>query len=226
MLIEWCGNSYFVLHSNKGVVIALDPHDGGSLGLPKCKREADYILITHNHFDHNAVEEASSKNTKEIVRWKTGEFILTSDINVAGYKFYHDKAGGSLRGSVVAYKIFIDNLTITHMSDIGHIPPESSLKPIKESDILILPVGGVTTIDALEAWKLIELLRPKMAIPDHFWIPGMTVPYDPLEKFLSISKARRLRIEKGSLNISQSSLPEKTSIVIFEETASGARTSL
>ena len=222
MLIEWCGNSYFIFHSEKGVVLAIDPHDGGSLGLPKCRRDADYVLVTHNHFDHNAVDEAKGKRTREVLLWRTGEVNL-GNIKVTGYRFYHDKAGGSLRGSVVSYKVLIDGMKLIHMSDIGHIPPEASLEPLKNSDVLIIPVGGVTTIDAAEACKLIEILKSKVVIPAHFWMPGMTVPYDPLDRFLSISKARRLRVDGGSLKLTKDFLPERTTVVIFEKTATGAK---
>jgi L-ascorbate metabolism protein UlaG (beta-lactamase superfamily) len=223
MILEWCGNSYVVLRLSDGKTIAIDPHDGGSLGLPKCRREADYILVTHNHFDHNAIEVAMARRTR-VVRWRTGEFNLEGDVKVQGYRYYHDKAGGSLRGDVVAYKIVTENMTLGHLSDIGHIPPEEALSPFKDIDVLMVPVGGVTTVDAHEAWKLIEMLKPKLVIPLHFWMPGMTVPYDPLDRFLSISRARRLRVEEGRLEVNKDLLPEKTTIVVFERTATGART--
>jgi hypothetical protein len=38
---------------------------------------------------------------------------------------------------------------------------------------------------------------------------------DPLDKFLEVSKARRLRLESNKLEISRSMLPEKTTIIVF-----------
>ncbi len=220
--LEWCGNSYVILSFDNGIKIAIDPHDGGSIGLPQCRRETDYVLVTHNHFDHNAVEMASGNRTA-VIRWRTGEFDV-GGVRVEGYTFYHDKAGGSLRGTVTAYKIYREGISIVHLSDIGHIPPKEALKPFENVDVLLIPVGGVITIDAYEACKIISTIKPKLVIPIHFWMPGMTLPLDPLEIFLSVSKLRRLRIDKGYLNIDEISIPERTSVIIFERTVTGART--
>jgi L-ascorbate metabolism protein UlaG (beta-lactamase superfamily) len=81
------------------------------------------VLVTHNHFDHNAVEVASGPSTK-VVKWRAGE-VLDAPL-IRGFKFYHDKASGRLRGTVVAYLIEVDGVRILHLSDIGHIPPKEA----------------------------------------------------------------------------------------------------
>jgi L-ascorbate metabolism protein UlaG (beta-lactamase superfamily) len=218
--IEWCGHSYIILKLENGMVIAIDPHDGGSVGLPKCEVKANYTLITHDHYDHNAAEVSGGK----VIKKKIGEFRLGGEVIVRGYKFYHDKASGKLRGDTAAYLIEIGDLRIAHMGDLGHVPPPGMLKPFEAVDLLALPVGGTYTIDAFEATAIIEMLKPKLVLPIHYWIPGMILPLDPLDRLLNITKARRVRIEEGVIELEGPPPGEgKPSIVIPERTVSGAR---
>ncbi len=216
--VEWCGHSYLVVKVEGGPVIALDPHDGGSIGLPECRVNADYTLITHTHFDHNAKEMSGGT----VIVKRLGEFRV-GDVKVAGYKFYHDKASGALRGDTAAYIIEVDGIRIAHMGDIGHVPPIGMLTPFEGVDILALPVGGVYTIDALEANTIVELVKPKLVIPLHFWMPGVTLPLDTLDRFLNTSKSRRLRLEKAVVELEGPPSVERTTIIIPSKTVSGAR---
>lgn len=210
--IKWCYHSYFIVESS-GLRIALDPHDGGSLGLSTCYTDADIVLITHDHYDHNAVEVASGKDSI-IVRWREGLQSLRG-VSVEGLKFYHDKAGGRLRGETIAYKILLEDLTIAHLGDIGHMPSEKDKTKLAQVDILMIPVGGVYTIGHLEAWSLVSELKPKIVIPMHYWIPGALTPLNPLDRFLNVIKTQRIRLETRELVISKDRLPQKTTVAIY-----------
>jgi L-ascorbate metabolism protein UlaG (beta-lactamase superfamily) len=209
--ITWYGHSYFLIEIG-GNKIVLDPHDGGSLNLPEFRVESDYVLVTHNHYDHNAIEMVKSPN---IIKWRKGLFRLEDDITVRGILSYHDKASGEIRGTNIIYVINYKNLSIAHFGDLGHLPDEDLLSMIGKVDIAMIPVGGVYTIDAEEAWELTTMLNPRIVIPMHFWIPYSTLPLDPLEKFLNIAKARRLRLEERTLEIQENELPEKTTIAVM-----------
>ncbi|MCE4613149.1 MAG: MBL fold metallo-hydrolase [Desulfurococcales archaeon] len=211
MEIEYCGHSYFVIRA-KGVTIAVDPHDGGSINVPTCRIQADYILVTHEHYDHNAVEVAGGREAR-IYSQRLGEFRL-GEIPVKGVKVYHDKSKGKLRGWVAAYIIDAGDLRLAHMGDLGEIP-EESIEEFKGLEVIFLPVGGVYTIDAYEAWGLVEELRPRIVVPMHYWIKGSTLPLDPLDRFLNIARAPRIIIETGRTTLSRGELPEKTSIMVF-----------
>jgi len=211
--LEWYGHSYVIVECEGGVRIAIDPHDGASLNLPSYRSKADYLLVTHDHFDHNAVEMVSVSG--DIVRWRTGRINL-GNVEVEGLPSYHDKSGGELRGSNTIY-VISGRIRIAHLGDLGH-PLTSDLREKLEGvDILILPVGGVYTIDAYEAWEIVKELNPKLVLPIHFWLPGSTMPLDPLERFLLTAKTRRLRVEGNSIEFSPEELPEKTTTIIFEK---------
>lgn len=210
--IKWCGHSYFVIESGD-LKIAIDPHDGGSLGLETCYVDSDLVLVTHNHYDHNAVEVAASRDSI-VVRWREGRLEL-GNIRIEGFKFYHDKAQGKLRGETIAYKVTVEDLNILHLGDIGHMISDIDVRKLTPVDILLVPVGGVYTIDHQEAWIITQLLKPKLVIPMHYWIPGSLTPLNPVDRFLNIIKIPRVRVEVREVIVKKNELPEKTSVIVF-----------
>ncbi|NOZ30859.1 MAG: MBL fold metallo-hydrolase [Crenarchaeota archaeon] len=208
--IEWYGHAYFLVKYDD-YSIAIDPHDGGSLNLPEFRIKADAVLVTHNHYDHNAVEMVDAR---EVVKWRKGSFQL-GPFKVEGIQAYHDKSMGKLRGENIIYRLEAGSFSIVHVGDLGHIPGDDVLEKLKGVSILMVPVGGTYTIDAEEAWELITKTEPRLVIPMHYWVPYSTLPLDPLDKFLSISKARRLRLDSRVLEVTPDDIPDKTTIVIM-----------
>jgi len=211
--IEWHGHSFIVVESAEGVRVAIDPHDGASLNLPVHRVEADYVLITHDHFDHNAVEVISGY--RGVAKWKTGAFNAAG-VRVEGLPSFHDKSGGELRGPNTIYVLEVDNIRVAHLGDLGHPLTSELAEKLAGVDVLALPVGGIYTIDAYEAREVVEKVGAKLVIPMHYWVPGSTLPLDPLDRFLSIAKARRLRVDSTAIEFTASELPERTTIVVFD----------
>ncbi|BAB65533.1 MBL fold metallo-hydrolase [Sulfurisphaera tokodaii] len=205
-MIKFFYHSSFLL-DNK---ILLDPHDGGSIGLPRPETKADLILITHNHYDHNAYEIIPHKDVK--IKYY-GEFNYAS-YTIEGLKAYHDKEKGKRRGETAIYRIVNPNgKLIVHMGDIGHMPDDQILEKIKNPDILMVPVGGVITINALEAKEIIDKLNPKITIPMHYWIKGHFMPLDPLDNFLEVINRKTIEIREKEVD--ENSI-EKGSVLIFK----------
>lgn len=212
MRLEWCNHSYFLLRG-EGKLIAIDPHDGGSINLGTCRVESDVVLVTHNHYDHNAVSFARGPKTVEVL-WRPG-LRRVSGIEVEGVRVFHDKQGGRARGEVIAYVARVEGLRIAHLGDLGHMLSREQAEALMEPDILMIPVGGIYTITPMEAWRTIRDLNPRIAIPMHYWVPGSLLPLEPLERFLNVVKAPRMRIEGSSLELTRQDLPERTTIIVF-----------
>ncbi|BFH73605.1 MBL fold metallo-hydrolase [Sulfurisphaera javensis] len=205
-MIKFLYHSSFLLDNT----ILFDPHDGGSIGLPRPDVKADLILITHNHYDHNAYEIIPHKEVK-IKQY--GEISYDSYI-IEGIKAYHDKEKGKRRGETAIYKVTDSKgKTIVHMGDIGHIPSDEIIEKIKNPDLLMIPVGGVITINANEAIEIINRVSPKIVIPMHYWIKGHLMPLDPIEPFLN--KINRKIVEIKEKEVDESTL-EKGTVIIFK----------
>jgi len=211
--VEWCGHSYVVIRSH-GRSLAIDPHDGGSIGIETCRVGADYIIVTHDNIDHNAVEAALGEGSI-VVKHRTGSFQL-GPFKVEGYRLYHDKARGRLRGEVTAYLIEVAGVRLAHLGDVGHLLSSEEARPFKGVDLLMIPVGGVYTISAPEAWAIIEDLSPRAVLPLHYWVPGSILPLDPLERFLNVARAGRARIQGRRFTVPVQAATNQTVIVVPE----------
>jgi L-ascorbate metabolism protein UlaG (beta-lactamase superfamily) len=82
-------------------------------------------------------------------------------------------------------------------------------------DVLMIPVGGQKALNAAQAAEVISLIEPHIVIPMHYSLPGVTIPLDPVSKFLKemgVTNAEAI----GALKLSKSTLPEETQIILLE----------
>ncbi|AWR96639.1 hydrolase [Acidianus sulfidivorans JP7] len=196
-MIKYFGHSMFVIDDK----IIIDPHDGGSIGLEKPSiSNSDLILITHDHYDHNAYQLFKYNDLK--IKYY-GE-INYQGYKITGYKAYHDKVHGKRRGETAIYKIQKpDGITIVHLGDIGEQPDEKLLKEISNPDVLMIPVGGLITINYSEAVNIIQDLKPSIIFPMHYWVKGLLMPLDPIDNFLNEMKKTKYNIKEYKKEINE-----------------------
>ena len=180
--VTWHGHACVSLTLPSGYTIVFDPHDGGSLGLKPPSVKGDLILVTHTHFDHNAVEVVKKDKSRVLIEF-AGESRL-DDVYVKGLVTYHDKAQGRRRGRNYVYVVGVGGFSVAHLGDLGHIPPQEVLNELKGVDLLMPPVGGTFTIDAAEAWEIVSQVKPVNVMPIHYWVRGLNLPLAPVDNFL------------------------------------------
>ncbi len=216
--VRWHGHSCFEIWSEDVAQprILIDPHDGGSIGLPKPEIHSlpDIILLTHDHFDHNYYTPYSGSKTT-VVKWRKGSYSIRG-VDIEGIPVPHDEAGGKQRGFVTAYKIVYEGLTIIHLGDLGTEKlPDNILEKLGGANIVFVPVGGVYTIGAVAANRLLSKIQPNIAVPMHYWIEGVTLPLDPLDRFLELTRFRRYRLDNNEFEVTKDSLPKPVSVFIL-----------
>ncbi len=214
--IRWHGHACFEIVSSNGYTVVIDPHDGGSIGIKPPKARADAVLMTHDHFDHNAWHTVSKDNTVKYLM-KEGEFELDG-IKVLGVKAYHDKYRGRRRGTIVMYKLVVDEISMLHVGDLGHVLSEDIVDKLKPLDVLMVPIGGTFTIDGKEALQLAKLLEPKALIPMHYWVRGINLPLAPLDNFLSICDYEVIKLDSNEWIVTKDELSnwKETKVIVFE----------
>lgn len=213
MDIYWYGQACFKI-KGKTAAVVIDPFDPQMLGLKLPKDlEATVVLSTHSHGDHSNFAAVSGHPT---VVTGPGEFEI-SGVSINGIDSFHDNSQGSERGHNTIYHIFMDGINIVHLGDLGHILSDEQVSAIDTTaDILMIPVGGVYTIDAKTAAKVVAQLEPKIVIPMHYSIPGLKVELQGLEEFLKEMGAENIS-PQTKLSISKDKLPEETTVVILEK---------
>jgi len=191
LVIRWHGQSFFEITTSKGTKIVIDPHalEQYRMNLRDKENpiEAELILITHPHTDHSQIQVikdskdekkvkqiwAVDKNTKD---WNSVKEEF-KDVRIQSINLFHDNANGMMRGKNGAFVLDVDGLRIVHLGDLGHSLTPAQLRRIGTVDILMVPIGGIYTINGLVAADVIAQVNPKRyAIPMHYG----TIVYDYL----------------------------------------------
>jgi len=216
MNIIWHGQSFFEIGTkdigNKELKIAIDPFDK-SLGLKLPKTEAQILLITHGHSDHS---NKKAINGNPFLIEEPGEYEVRG-VHLKGIQGFHDDSQGKEKGKVVFYVIETENMKICHLSDIGQkeLTPEQ-IEEIGDVDILMIPVGGVYTIDAKRASNIISQIEPKIVIPMHYQIPKLNLKLNSLDQFLKEIGSQKIEPQK-KFKIKASDIPKEImQVVVFE----------
>jgi L-ascorbate metabolism protein UlaG (beta-lactamase superfamily) len=136
------------------------------------------------------------------------------NIEIKGFDSFHDEAGGAKRGSNVIYKFTSDDINFCHLGDLGHDLDGETIDELGKVDILFIPIGGTYTIDADQAWKLIEKIKPKIAVPMHYKIEGLSLPITGIDPFLEKNKYKVLRVG-NEIDIEKDDLPKDPEVWVF-----------
>ena len=112
------------------------------------------------------------------------------------------------------YLLDFDGLTVCHLGSLDHVLPQTQLETLSDVDILLIPVGANTTLNANQAAEVIGLLEPKIVIPMHYKTRVVQAKLDPVSKFLkemgiADSSAR------DSLEIDKGGLPSETQVIVL-----------
>lgn len=163
MKIEYLGHASFLLTCNSGVRILTDPYQDVGYEMPS-GIEAEIVSVSHGHFDHNYISALQGVFCL-LNREETGEM---QGIAYRSVLSFHDGEKGALRGENLVFLFEIDNKTVCHLGDLGEECSQELLDKIGKVDILFIPIGGKYTINATQAKKYIEKIKPKIAIPMHY----------------------------------------------------------
>ena len=188
-----------------------DPHDGKSIGVKTPVVKADVLLISHEHFDHNCARIV--RGDFKCVR-ESGH-RLEKGVDIRGVPAFHDDSGGAKRGKVTIFRFELDGVIFCHLGDLGHMLDEATVAELQPVDVLFLPVGGVFTIDGKQARELISILKPKVAVPMHFRIGGLSMSIHTINDFLEGLPEDKVVRVGNEIEFMPDELPEETEYWIF-----------
>ncbi len=211
MDITYLGHSSFRMRGKDASVVT-DPFDPKMVGLKFSGVKADIVTVSHDHKDHNYVDGV--KEAEKVVNGP-GEYEIKG-VSILGYGTFHDSEKGEKRGKNTVYVYEFDNLRIAHLGDLGHKLPEDLLEEIGDIDILLIPVGGVFTIDSALAIETVQAIEPSIVIPMHYQQKGLNqATFSELAPVESFLQDIGLPVEKmGKLSIKQSDFIEETKRVV------------
>ena len=154
MKLTWLGHSCFLLEQD-GYRIVTDPYTDVE-GYPSLSVSAHAVWCSHHHFDHDAVDAVTVLPP------------VKSPFTVWEVETCHDEQGGALRGSNTVRVFTAGGVSVAHLGDLGHQLSAAQLDAIGSVDAVLVPVGGVYTVDAAGAKAVCDALHPRCVIPMHY----------------------------------------------------------
>ena len=209
MKIRFLGHSCFLIISDTGTRIITDPyHTGEEFTLSEIEESADIVTVSHEHPDHNNIE--TIKGNPQIVKGAAE----VNGIEIKAINSYHDDAEGKERGGNLIFAFKVDGITLCHLGDLGHLLNESQVSYLGEVDILLIPVGGGFTIDAVAANKVCKDIGARVIIPMHYKTAGLPFLAD-IGDFLK-GKDNVTVSSDSMVEITPNNLPETPQIIVLK----------
>jgi len=181
-----------------------------SIGLKLQRLDADLVTVSHEHDNHNYTQAV--RDGYEIRG--PGEYEVAG-VSVIGFPTYHDSEKGANYGRNTVYLIEIDDVRICHLGDLGHRLDDTDAETVSSVDVLLVPVGGRTAINAAQAAEVVRQLEPRYVVPMHYAIPGLKLELDPVDRFL-----KEMAVIAGEpqpkLTLQASSGEYETKVVVLE----------
>jgi L-ascorbate metabolism protein UlaG (beta-lactamase superfamily) len=190
--LTWYGQSCFLLESASGARILMDPIPTNIGYLPPADLHADAVTISHEHPDHNnvALLQGKPRVLRGLTADKKGWVKIdekVKDITVRSVGVYHDGKRGADNGLSTVFIFETGGVRIAHLGDLGHPLTDQQISAIGSVDVVLVPVGGGTTVDAQEATHVVDQIRPRLSvIPMHFKTDAVTIKeLAPVDAFLA-----------------------------------------
>lgn len=172
--LTWYGQSCFLLETAAGTRVLMDPFGKAPGRQVPAGLRADLVTISHEHPDHNNTRMSTGSPrvihglTADKKGWTRVEEKFR-DVSIRSVGVYHDGKRGAVQGLDTVFIFEVGGLRIAHLGDLGHVLDDDELEAIGSVDVLLVPVGGATTLDAYQATRVIDQLHPRlMIIPMHY----------------------------------------------------------
>ena len=209
MDINWLGRSCFRIKGREATVIT-DPFSAEFGELPG-KPTARIVTVSHQHPGHNNVAGIGD-NPRAVSG--PGEYEI-SGVLIVGVGTFHDGGRGAERGKNTIYLMDVDEVSLCHLGDLGHPLGAEHMEELESVDVLFVPVGGKSTIDAADAAAVVRQLEPKLVVPMHYRTANGSAGLDPVDDFLKEMGARDIE-SRPKLTVTKSNLPLTTQVVLLD----------
>ena len=214
------GNCAFQWTSPSGVRVLIDPYhnqEGSHWFLrPFPPLPTDVVLVTHAHFDHDAVDVLPGAPTTLREAGRT----TVSDVTIHGVADLHSRSDGMPEMQNVIFVIEAGGIRYCHIGDNRADIPEEVRKAIGAVDVLMVTVDDSCHLLSYEEVDgLVRRLNPRVVVPTHYYIEGFNstrCDLEPPDKWLA-TQARVRRLEPGALDLTPSQLPASREVWVMAQ---------
>ena len=209
MEITWLGHSCFRIKGRHATVIT-DPYSP-DLGYSLGKHTARIVTVSHQHPGHSYIRGIGGE-PKQVTG--PGEYEI-SGVLIIGIGTYHDAEKGKKRGKNTVYLMEVDEVSVCHLGDLGHVLTSEQVEQIDNVDVLLLPVGGTSTVNAATAAEIVRQLEPNAVVPMHYKTNLLKKELAPVDRFLREMGLKEVT-SQPKLSFTKASLPTSTQVFLLD----------
>lgn len=209
--VRWWGQAMVSIETHWNLRVVIDPY-GERVGYENPNVTGDLVLVTHEHSDHNNValvggepivlrglNDAGKVRTMDYYldrppnseenQWlaaNESSFVRKEAIHISSIAAWHDDTQGSQRGADTLFVIEVDGVRIVHCGDLGQPKlTDEQLQALGKIDVLLIPVGGVYTVDGKQAADIVRQVNPRIVVPIHYKTPNLVYDLQGVQGFLT-----------------------------------------
>ena len=184
---------------------------GPETGYAPGRLSADIVTISHDHPGH-AYRDLVAGRPRVVAG--PGEYEIRGVV-ITAIQTAHDAEGGKRLGRNTVYVVELDELVVCHLGDIGHVPTAAQTAQIGDVDVLLIAVGGGTTLNGQQAAEVVSLLEPRLVVPIHYATPHAKPHLDGVDRF-----CREMGVAvpdaQTRLAVTRTSVGDGTKVVVLE----------
>lgn len=203
MEIFWYGHACFRLRG-RGCAVVTDPFDG-SLGYELPRFTGTVVTISHDAPFHN---KAGGVRGKPYVISGPGDYEI-GGVFVTGVRTDLDPKRVPPQKRNTAYLIEIEDVTICHLGNLTDVLPQQQAEDLGPIDVLLIPVGGKSTLTPVKAAEVVNVIEPGYVVPMMYKTPGSKADLGTVTRFFTEMGVEAPEPEE-MLKITKSESPETT----------------
>jgi L-ascorbate metabolism protein UlaG (beta-lactamase superfamily) len=212
MEITWYGHSCFRLTERNYATVVTDPFDNKAVGYDPLKLKGEIVTVSHDAPGHS-----NSDAVKGVTHVLTGagEFEI-GDVFITAVQTGGD--GGKKNRDGIRNTLYVfdyDGITVAHLGDLQEVPTQSEVEALGTVNVLLVPVGGGSSLNAAKAAEVVSLIEPNLVVPMHYSTADTKLKLDSLSKFLKEMGLGKIDAQP-SLKVTRSGLPAETKVVVLE----------
>ena len=231
MRLTYFGHCAFGWTSPSGTRVLIDPFgnrpDRHWFLKPFPKLTADAVLVTHDHFDHNAVERVAG--CPAVLTGVDGDISFDGgDIFARAVPDLHVPGHGTPAMTNAIFVVEAEGVRYCHIGDNRHDIPGAVREQIEDVDVLMVTVDDSCHLLTFEQVnELVRLMSPRVVVPMHYYVEGLTTEkstLQPPERWLARQSGVRI-LDTSSIELRPADLPDRREVWVLQpiESVTGAR---
>jgi L-ascorbate metabolism protein UlaG (beta-lactamase superfamily) len=211
MEIIWFGHSCFKLTEKGLATVITDPYDAQTTGHSPLDIAADIVTISHKKPGHNYI---SAITGDPFIVSGPGEYEIGS-VFVTGLQTDSQNAKVEVEERNTIYVFDFNGIKIAHLGGVNRLPNQSEVEELGNVHIILVPIGGTSTLNAVEAAEIVNMIEPNIVIPMHYMTDSSIIQLDPLNKFLKEMGLSTVEPVNSLKVTSPRNLPEETQVIVL-----------